>query len=374
MVTRSNYFRLEYPSAASIHTFNTRRIMSEKKELKIRKRTTTIQEDTRRAMDITRDEYAFCGYVQYRQAYPEQKKRGFCCDGKDELAYFVGISRPGLYKMIDRLSKENLLEVEASTGFLSVTKKWIDADSGCKQSRQPQKNGVNLVDTDCKLSLQSGVNLVTGNIEVQLEDKLEQEEIMSAKTADGLPEKSSLDANPSERENTPIPKPPAKTGDPADKREEWKVKKAALLERYTNLTPQQQAADNGQRILEQGRKLKALIETEDKIDRLLNRLSEKAGLPRGLKLESADNRKPVRKRLQTDTEADCILVIDGQCRKWKDTEFRANLNPATLMNGHFEKYLNAALLDKQSPLTPKDGQVLRLEPAPERQPVRDYVE
>ena len=183
---------------------------------------------------------------------------------------------------------------------------------------------------------------------------------MSAQTADGLPEKPSLDANPSqEGKATPIPATPSKKvkADPNDCRKVAEPLLESIKQEGLRLLAENAPQEKLDRLREKYRLLEKDIQTEYAIDRILTRLSEKAGLPRGLKLESADNRKPVRKRLKTDTEADCNLVIDGQCRKWKDTEFRANLNPATLMNGHFEKYLNAALLDKQSPLTPKDGQV-----------------
>lgn len=139
---------------------------------------TPINEIARRTLTISRDEYALCSYVQYRLADPRGRKDGWCDDPKAEIADFVGVSRPGLYKMMDRLVLAGLLEVDAATSYLRVSSLWIDTDSRhillesvnkvytqteaeCKQSLQ---GSVNKVYTECKQSLQPSVNLVTRNI------------------------------------------------------------------------------------------------------------------------------------------------------------------------------------------------------------------
>lgn len=110
-------------------------------------------------LGITRDDYALCDYVRYRCADPRQKKGGWCEDPKDEIADFVGITRPGLYKMAARMKALDLLEI-GENGAYRVTAKWIDAEAGCKLSLHKTKDtGVNLVDTESKLSLQKkGLN------------------------------------------------------------------------------------------------------------------------------------------------------------------------------------------------------------------------
>jgi DNA-binding MarR family transcriptional regulator len=142
--------------------------------IQIRKSTTSIKENARKSLEITRDEYALCSYAHYRCADPRMKAGGWCTDTKDEVADFVGISRPGLYKMMDRLEKKGLIEVQAGTGFIRATAFFIDTEhrNECKQSLQRPKSSVNKVYTDCKLSLQGGVNLVTPNIEVEYEYKV----------------------------------------------------------------------------------------------------------------------------------------------------------------------------------------------------------
>lgn len=148
----------------------------------MRKNSTTINEVARLALDITRDEYALCAYVQYRQA-DRRVKAGWCADPKHELADFVGITRPGLYKMIDRLCGKDLLHIDAGSGHLQVTGKWIDTENDKKSvnkvytdKKQSLQRSVNKVDTDCKLSLQHSVNLVTSNIEVEYDNKKEERE------------------------------------------------------------------------------------------------------------------------------------------------------------------------------------------------------
>jgi len=127
----------------------------------LKKNYTNINEPARKFLNITRDEYGLCAYVQYRSADPRQKIRGWCCDSKQEISEWVGVSRPGLYKMIDRLEKQSLLETDAK-GNISVTGYWIDVENNCKQSLQNEKENVNKVYKEGGKS----VNLVTHNKEL----------------------------------------------------------------------------------------------------------------------------------------------------------------------------------------------------------------
>ncbi len=152
----------------------------------MRKKSTTINEVAREVLHITRDEYALCSYIQYRQA-DRRGRAGWCVDTKDEVAKFVGITRAGLYKMVDRLAKESLLFVEPKSGALQVTEKWIDTESECKQSLQSKNDErkqslhatVNKVD---KKSSES-VNLVTPIYEVNNKVKEIEEEINTPQAA-----------------------------------------------------------------------------------------------------------------------------------------------------------------------------------------------
>ena len=152
----------------------------------MRKKSTTINEVAREVLHITRDEYALCSYIQYRQA-DRRGRAGWCVDTKDEVAKFVGITRAGLYKMVDRLAKESLLFVEPKSGALQVTEKWIDTESECKQSLQSKNDErkQSLHATVNKVDKKSGesVNLVTPISEVNNKVKEIEEEINTPQAA-----------------------------------------------------------------------------------------------------------------------------------------------------------------------------------------------
>ena len=98
-------------------------------------------------------------------------------------------------------------------------------------------------------------------------------------------------------------------------------------------------------------------------DRVLTHLNEKGKFPRGLTLTSADNRRPIKKRLAQFPVEDLLLVVEFKCREWVGTDMQRHLHPETLFNGHFEKYLNAALLPKTlAPISKPEP--YKLEPAP----------
>ena len=105
------------------------------------KHTTNINEKARAILDISRDEYAYCQYVHYRSADPRTVAPGWCCDSKDTIAEFIGITRQGLYKMIGKMEAAELVETGAR-GFQRVTGKWIDTETECKQSSQIADNKV----------------------------------------------------------------------------------------------------------------------------------------------------------------------------------------------------------------------------------------
>lgn len=152
----------------------------------MRKKSTTINEVAREVLHITRDEYALCSYIQYRQA-DRRGRAGWCVDTKDEVAKFVGITRAGLYKMVDRLAKESLLFVDPKSGALQVTEKWIDTESECKQSLQSKNDErkQSLHATVNKVDKKSGesVNLVTPIYEVNNKVKEKEEEINTPQAA-----------------------------------------------------------------------------------------------------------------------------------------------------------------------------------------------
>jgi len=114
---------------------------------KMKKKFTSISETARLVLQITRDEYALCQYIQYRSADPRQKERGRCCDKKEDIAAFIGITRRGLHKMICRLESEFLVFVGSNGGSLSVTAKWIDTENEQREREQSSDSIENKVHT-----------------------------------------------------------------------------------------------------------------------------------------------------------------------------------------------------------------------------------
>lgn len=106
----------------------------EVKERKLLMAATSITEQLRRDLDITRDEYALCKYAHYRQADPRMIKAGWCTDEKDDVAYFVGISRQSLRPMLLRMELKGLIEVSGVKGWFRATSKWIDLELAGKET------------------------------------------------------------------------------------------------------------------------------------------------------------------------------------------------------------------------------------------------
>lgn len=304
----------------------------------LKKNYTNINEPAKRFLKISRDEYGLCAYVQYRSADPRQKIRGWCCDPKQEIAEWVGISRAGLYKMIDRLSGQNLLETDAK-GNLSVTAFWVDTDNECKLSLQNTENkktgSVNLVDSECKLSLQKNgesVNLVTPNIELDISKS--KKEYMSGK--------------PDGTEFLPL----------EEKKKKEKVHPAAALEKkiealrekYIELSKDKEK-NHGEllKLTKQGNALKEQLETEKEIDSVILLLNNEAGFR--YELTSKEARRIIGKRLSEDPLEKVFHVVRFKIKEWNGTEWHKYLRPETLLNGHFEGYYQASLLPKSKPTT-----------------------
>jgi DNA-binding PadR family transcriptional regulator len=106
----------------------------EVKEHKLLMAVTSITEQLRRDLDITRDEYALCKYAHYRQADPRMIKAGWCTDEKDDVAFFVGISRQSLRPMLLRMELKGLIEVSGVKGWFRATSKWIDLELAGKET------------------------------------------------------------------------------------------------------------------------------------------------------------------------------------------------------------------------------------------------
>ena len=141
------------------------------------KQITNINETARQALGISRDEYALCAYCMFRQGYPTQPILGWCSDNKQLIADFVGITRVGLYKMINRMEQDGLLQIGSVGGELRATAKFMDADAGVNKV---YKGDVNKVYTERKQSLHAVLTKFTPDVnkvnEVKKEDKEDKED------------------------------------------------------------------------------------------------------------------------------------------------------------------------------------------------------
>ena len=167
----------------------------------LKKRSTSINEVCRRKLDISRDEYALCSYIHYRCADSRQRVPGWCCDEKEEIAAFVGVTRAGLYKMASRLIVAELIEAGGAIPFVwRVTPLWIDTENECKLSLH---GDVNKVDTMRKLSLHGDVNKVDTHINVEYELEKEEREAEREELTPYLDENFSLEAETFKKDLAP---------------------------------------------------------------------------------------------------------------------------------------------------------------------------
>lgn len=160
----------------------------------ILKGNTSINEKARRELGITRDEYALCSYIHYRLADQKQNPKGFCCDHKQEIADFVGISRRGLYKMLARMEYEGLLLTSPENGFLCTTHRWIEHDSDVNKVPKVKKDECELSSHEMRTKLPKSVNKVPGNNKVK-SDKSDKSDHIAAKAAKREKDKSKPASN-----------------------------------------------------------------------------------------------------------------------------------------------------------------------------------
>jgi len=127
---------------------------------------TTIEESARHSLNISRDEYAACNYIQTWASFPSSNTPGFCNRTRGQMASFVGISERGMQKMLTRLEGMDLIKRASQTQFLyRITEKWFDVVVSAKEQRtgeQSSRQGVNKVPGGGEQSSRQGVNKVPG--------------------------------------------------------------------------------------------------------------------------------------------------------------------------------------------------------------------
>ena len=87
---------------------------------------THIYEGARAALNLSRDKYALCNYIQTWSTYPGRCP-GFCDRTQAQMAEFIGITDRGIRKMLQSLEAEDLIEKHPTNGLCRITKKWFNA-------------------------------------------------------------------------------------------------------------------------------------------------------------------------------------------------------------------------------------------------------
>lgn len=102
---------------------------------------TTIEEPARAALEISRDEYATCNYIQTWSTHPGNRQPGWCDRTRQQMADFIGISPRGMMKMLDRLEGMDLIRRYSETLFLhQITEKWFETVTLAKAQRKGEQS------------------------------------------------------------------------------------------------------------------------------------------------------------------------------------------------------------------------------------------
>lgn len=296
------------------------------------------------------------------------KSRGYCDASRAHFAEWLSCTVQNITYYFNRLEQLGFIQIDKTPGFRSKIRLinarfYVESPAG--GGKRDLRVGVNGTDGGGKRDLP----------EIQEERKDEIQDIMSeSENSDVTFQVTTveqitipLEATPkSEKPSPTVPAPRVKikepTPDPVPKRDnndprphlKARIENERRQWRYLKATEKHKEADV---LSKRGIEMGAEYIVEANIDTVVHRLNEKGNFPRGYRTDKKETRTAIRKRLKEYSVDDLYTVVDFKCKEWKDdAKLRQYLRPDTLFNGHFEDYLNAALLDKQSPLAPK-GQV-----------------
>lgn len=99
------------------------------------KRYTLIWHSVRRKLDVSVIEYVVADVI-HGLAGNRGPVPGWCYASRSTLAEIVGLSRQGVDKVIVRLAKKHILEVDFETGYLRASDRWVYAVELQKRSVQ----------------------------------------------------------------------------------------------------------------------------------------------------------------------------------------------------------------------------------------------
>ncbi len=215
---------------------------------------TTIEEAARHNLNISRDEYAACNYVQTWAAHPSNKTPGFCNRTRGQMASFVGVSERGMQKMLTRLEGMDLIRRASKSQFLyQITEKWFDIVVSAKEQRtgeQSSRQGVNKVPGRGEQSSRQGVNKVPIHKELNKEvNNQYQKEKIDVAVFDSEVNALVVDSIPVEakKENpTPVAPPPSPPSEAAPRRyDAFDIEKEADALKFDPLAAERFARETG---------------------------------------------------------------------------------------------------------------------------------
>jgi Transcriptional regulator len=88
-------------------------------------RYTTILHDVRMKLGITMEEYAVCDLIHNLQSNPRNTTL-WCYASKEYIAETLGLSRATVFRILNRVIEEGLIERHADTKQLRTTPKWFE--------------------------------------------------------------------------------------------------------------------------------------------------------------------------------------------------------------------------------------------------------
>ena len=89
-------------------------------------------------------------------AYNGSNIPGWCYASKQWFADTIGISKPGVHKILNRLIEKNLIEKDPNTSYLRSTSVWYDTVEKLNEDSKQSIPPVNKVSSDSKQSILEG--------------------------------------------------------------------------------------------------------------------------------------------------------------------------------------------------------------------------
>lgn len=87
---------------------------------------TTILHQARQELKITTNEYCIADIIYHLSNNPKSKVQGWCYASRQAIGNFIGITKPSVLSIIERLEKKEIVEKDEETKYLRTTEKWFN--------------------------------------------------------------------------------------------------------------------------------------------------------------------------------------------------------------------------------------------------------